>query len=91
MRGGRGKERVLLLARIPSNCFLALVASAGVSKVTTATPEERPLRSYCGRHGVELGCGLQGAGEGAGHVGAKEGRIGVSFLRWTRCMRSFVP
>ncbi len=38
---------MLLLQRIPSNCFFALVASAGVSNVTMATPEERPLRSYC--------------------------------------------
>jgi hypothetical protein len=33
-------------ARIPSNCFLARVASATVSKETIAVPEERPLRSY---------------------------------------------
>jgi hypothetical protein len=33
-------------AKIPSNCFLALVASTVVSKNMWATPEERPLRSY---------------------------------------------
>ena len=42
------KERCMMLpfARIPSNCFLALVASSGVSKEMTAMPDERPLRSY---------------------------------------------
>lgn len=37
---------MLPLAKIPSNCFFALVASAGFSKVMIATPVERPRSSY---------------------------------------------
>jgi hypothetical protein len=35
------------LARYPSNCFFARVASTAVSKEMIAVPIERPLRSYC--------------------------------------------
>jgi hypothetical protein len=45
-RGASKRCKSLPLARIPSNCFLALAASAGVSNVMMATPDERPLRSY---------------------------------------------
>lgn len=47
--GKQGKtlrEKNLPFAKIPSNCFLARVASAAVSKVIKADPWERPLRSY---------------------------------------------
>jgi len=40
------KYQHLPLASLPSNCLLARVACKGVSNDTTATPDERPLRSY---------------------------------------------
>jgi len=49
VRGGPESYAMVIgwpLARIPLNCFLALVASAGVSNEMMATPDERPLRSY---------------------------------------------
>lgn len=44
-RPQHGKEHKPF-ASLPSNSFLARVASAGFSYVMMATPEERPLRSY---------------------------------------------
>jgi hypothetical protein len=45
--GNKGDEAVFTpFAKTPSNCFFARVASAGVSNVMIATPDERPLRSY---------------------------------------------
>jgi hypothetical protein len=45
--GNKGNEAVFTpFAKTPSNCFFARVASAGVSNVMIATPDERPLRSY---------------------------------------------
>ena len=43
----KGEESVFTpFAKTPSSCFFARVASAGVSNVMIATPDERPLRSY---------------------------------------------
>ena len=42
----RKKKKKLPLARIPSNCFFARIASATVSKAMMAEPLDRPLRSY---------------------------------------------
>jgi hypothetical protein len=45
--GSKGDDAVFTpFAKTPSNCFFARVASAGVSNVMIATPDERPLRSY---------------------------------------------
>jgi hypothetical protein len=45
--GNKGDDAVFTpFAKTPSNCFFARVASAGVSNVMIATPDERPLRSY---------------------------------------------
>ena len=44
-------EKGLPLARIPSNCFFARIASATVSKAMKAEPLDRPLRSYYGSFG----------------------------------------
>ena len=52
------KEVTVPLARIPSNCFFARIASATVSKAMMAEPLERPLRSYYGSFG-----GVQGKKE----------------------------
>jgi hypothetical protein len=55
----------LPLARIPLNCFLALVASAAVSNEMMATPDERPLRSYlkCAKMRIERGRNRFASGE----------------------------
>ena len=53
--GEKVSEKGLPLARIPSNCFLARIATAVVSKAIIAEPLDRPLRSYYGLFG-----GVQG-------------------------------